>query len=102
MYHVQDKVVRMMRDLANTRNIHITIVCHPRKTMVSPKSGLQVLNEYDIAGRARAIQEADNILILQTQDMTKGTDRKDWIQDRDKFFNQFFTIFSILKVQVYF
>ena len=48
MYHVQDKVVRMMRDLANTRNIHITIVCHPRKTMVSPKSGLQVLNEYDI------------------------------------------------------
>ena len=40
-----------------------------------------VLSEYEIAGKARSIQEADNIIIMQTS-IKKDRPREDWIDIR--------------------
>ena len=63
----QDAVIRLFREFATKENIHLTVVCHPRKTLTSAITGLAVLSEYDLTGRARAIQESDNVLIMQVK-----------------------------------
>lgn len=80
-YMSQDNTIRMLRELATFTDVHITVICHPRKTSnVSKKDGYAFLTEYDLSGRARSVQEADNVIILQTsQDVESGV-RKDWIQ----------------------
>merc|ERR1712176_947909 len=74
----QDNAVRMFRNLATKYNVHVTLVIHPRKTSTKT-GGLALINEYDLAGRARAIQEADNVIIMQTK-LERGEPREDWIQ----------------------
>ena len=76
-----DNTIRMLRELATFTDVHITVICHPRKTQnVSKKDGYAFLTEYDLSGRARSVQEADNVIILQTsQEISTGV-RKDWIQ----------------------
>ncbi|CAG5111778.1 Oidioi.mRNA.OKI2018_I69.chr2.g6052.t1.cds [Oikopleura dioica] len=80
-YMSQDNTIRMLRELATFTDVHVTVICHPRKTSnVSKKDGYSFLTEYDLSGRARSVQEADNVIILQTsQDIETGV-RKDWIQ----------------------
>jgi hypothetical protein len=87
-----DNTIRMLRELATFTDVHITVICHPRKTSnVSKKDGYAFLTEYDLSGRARSVQEADNVIILQTsQDVESGV-RKDWIQ-------VVYTVFIIMKV----
>ena len=75
----QDNAVRMFRNLATKYNVHVTLVIHPRKTSTKT-GGLALINEYDLAGRARAIQEADNVIIMQTK-LERGEPREDWIQE---------------------
>ena len=71
----------MFRNFATSRDVHVTVVVHPRKTQTSKNGGLAVINEYDLAGRARGIQEADNVIIMQTK-LDRGEPREDWIQAR--------------------
>lgn len=79
MFAQQDNVIRMFRNFATEKDVHVTVICHPRKTMTSSSTTLNVLSEYDISGRARAIQESDNILIMQTS-LRRNKPREDWLQ----------------------
>lgn len=60
----QDEIVGIFRQFATKMNCHVTLVIHPRK-----EDG-EALSTNSIFGGAKASQEADNILILQTH---KGT-----------------------------
>ncbi|GIY88718.1 twinkle protein, mitochondrial [Caerostris darwini] len=57
----QEQIFGYLREFANRRNCHVTLVIHPRK-----EPEFSELNNTSISGTAKAIQEADNILILQT------------------------------------
>ncbi len=58
---MQDRAIDLFRAFASSRNVHITLVIHPRKE--SEHSGLSVSSVF---GSAKATQEADNVIILQT------------------------------------
>ncbi|GFU34253.1 twinkle protein, mitochondrial [Nephila pilipes] len=57
----QDQIFGYLREFANRRKCHVTLVIHPRK-----EPEFTELSNTSISGTAKAIQEADNILILQT------------------------------------
>ncbi|XP_054715488.1 twinkle mtDNA helicase-like [Uloborus diversus] len=57
----QDQIFSAFREFATKWNCHVTLVIHPRK-----EPEYSELNTNSIAGTAKASQEADNILILQT------------------------------------
>lgn len=61
-FDLQDKVVAQLRALATNRNIHITLVIHPRKS-----DEVSDLTISSVFGGAKATQEADNIFILQNR-----------------------------------
>lgn len=65
-FSIADKVLGMLRDFCTRRNVHITLVIHPRKE----EGDRLVLNS--ISGTAKATQEADNVLILQNVDDFEG------------------------------
>ena len=60
---VMDKAISLFRKCASDHNVHITLVVHPRKE--NEGSTLQTASIY---GSAKASQEADNVLILQTSE----------------------------------
>jgi twinkle protein len=64
-YQYQDLIVGSMRQFATQLDCHVTLVIHPRKEMH------EELTNNSIFGGAKAIQEADNILILQS--VTNGS-----------------------------
>mmetsp|Transcript_1623 Transcript_1623/g.1909 ORF Transcript_1623/g.1909 Transcript_1623/m.1909 type:complete len:736 (+) Transcript_1623:140-2347(+) len=67
IFQMQDAVLDKFRQFATKEKVHITICMHPRKT----DSNLP-LAIGDFFGSAKATQEADNVLILQTlMDNTK-------------------------------
>lgn len=83
-FAVQDAVYAKFRKLATTENIHVTVVLHPRKvgetqtgaTVSSSKLCLfqfahadieHELSVHSLYGGAKASQEADNILMIQTK-----------------------------------
>ncbi|UMM41826.1 hypothetical protein L5515_017915 [Caenorhabditis briggsae] len=70
-FHLQDRFVGYMRQLATQNQIHITMVVHPRKT-----DGDTEIDVQHFGGSARVTQEADNVLAIQR----KRDDR-----DRSKF-----------------
>uniref|UniRef100_A0A1I7TJN9 SF4 helicase domain-containing protein n=2 Tax=Caenorhabditis tropicalis TaxID=1561998 RepID=A0A1I7TJN9_9PELO len=70
-FHLQDRFVGYMRQLATQNQIHITMVVHPRKT-----DGDAEIDVQHFGGSARVTQEADNVLAIQR----KRDDR-----DRSKF-----------------
>lgn len=56
----EDGMLSHLRKLASERNVHITLVVHPRR-----ESEKFLLEISDLPGSGKIIQEADNILILQ-------------------------------------
>jgi len=60
---IMDKAISLFRKCASDYNVHITLVVHPRKE--NEGSSLQTASIY---GSAKASQEADNVLILQTSE----------------------------------
>jgi len=61
-YDQQDIAVEKFRKFATERNVHITLVVHPRKELEGAKLGIS-----SIYGSAKATQEADLVLILQDE-----------------------------------
>jgi twinkle protein len=59
-FDVQDIAIEKFRKFATDRNVHITLVVHPRKEDEGAKLGIS-----SIYGSAKATQEADLVLILQ-------------------------------------
>ena len=64
------QVVDKFRQFASMSNVHVTLVMHPRKE----DSELLTINS--IFGGAKAVQEADNVLILQEEILSKKLRRK--------------------------
>ena len=62
-FQVMDRAIAAFRRCASDLNIHVTVVVHPRKE--NDGGSLQTASIY---GSAKASQEADNVLILQTSD----------------------------------
>ncbi|MES1922095.1 hypothetical protein MHBO_003611 [Bonamia ostreae] len=58
----QDWAISTLRHFATKKNIHITVVIHPRKEDDNKKIGIS-----SIFGSAKATQEADNVLILSNE-----------------------------------
>jgi len=56
----QDLVVTKFRKFATEQNVHVTLVCHPRKEDEGARLGIS-----SVFGGAKATQEADTVLILQ-------------------------------------
>ena len=56
----QDKAIEKLRNFATNKNVHISLVVHPRKTNEDEEIGIS-----SIFGTAKASQEADNVLIIQ-------------------------------------
>lgn len=68
-YDIQDIAIEKFRKFATEKNIHVTLVVHPRKEDEGVKLGMS-----SVYGSAKATQEADNVLILQKDPM--HADRK--------------------------
>ena len=58
----QDQCIEMFRKFATLHNVHVTLVIHPRKDLE------ERLTIQSIFGGGKATQEADNVLLLQTED----------------------------------
>jgi twinkle protein len=65
-FDVQDIAVEKFRKFATDRNVHVTLVVHPRKEEEGAKLGIS-----SIYGSAKATQEADTVLILQNDGRRK-------------------------------
>lgn len=61
-FDVQDVAIEKFRKFATERNVHITLVVHPRKQQEAAKLSMD-----SIYGSAKATQEADTVLILQVE-----------------------------------
>ena len=59
-FDMQDIAVEKFRKFATEKNVHVTLVVHPRKEDEGVKLGIS-----SIYGSAKATQEADTVLILQ-------------------------------------
>ncbi len=66
-YTYQDHVISAFRRFATDFDCHVTVVIHPRKE----ESDL-LLKMSSIFGSAKATQEADNIFILQAQNVVRN------------------------------
>ncbi|EEC45384.1 predicted protein, partial [Phaeodactylum tricornutum CCAP 1055/1] len=65
-FDVQDVAIEKFRKFATDKNVHVTLVVHPRKEQEDMK-----LSMASIYGSAKATQEADTVLILQTDGRRK-------------------------------
>lgn len=59
-FDLSDRSVGALRAFATSRNVHVTLVIHPRKEQDDAPLGLA-----SVSGTAKATQEADNVIILQ-------------------------------------
>ena len=59
-FDIQDKAIEKFRAFATNKNVHISIVVHPRKQEDHALLGLA-----SVFGTAKATQEADNVVIIQ-------------------------------------
>ena len=59
-FDIQDSVISGLRRFATEKNVHITVVIHPKK--VDDDDELTIASVF---GSAKATQEADNIMIMQ-------------------------------------
>jgi len=62
-FDLQDKAIEAFRQLTTRKNIHMTLVVHPKKV----EDG-EDLNISSVFGSAKATQEADNVVILQNRE----------------------------------
>ena len=65
-FDVQDIAIEKFRKFATERDVHITLVCHPKKEEEGAKLGIS-----SVYGSAKATQEADTVLILQNDGRRK-------------------------------
>lgn len=72
-FNAMDEVISKIRKFATQKNHHITLVIHPRK--VGQGSG-EEMDTSDLGGTAKAEQEADTIIILQSGGEKKYLDVK--------------------------
>eukprot|EP00978_Attheya_sp_CCMP212_P017804 scaffold47932_cov48-Attheya_sp.AAC.1 len=70
-FDMQDIAVEKFRKFATERNVHVTLVVHPRKEEEFSK-----LDISSIYGSAKATQEADSVLILQNDGKRKYVEVK--------------------------
>jgi len=68
-FEQQDVAIERFRRFASEKNIHITLVVHPRKEDEGIRLGLS-----SIFGSAKATQEADLVMILQNDGEVKYLD----------------------------
>jgi twinkle protein len=61
-FDLQDNVISKFRNFATEKNVHLTIVIHPKKI-----DDDMDLNIASVFGSAKATQEADNIFVLQNR-----------------------------------
>lgn len=61
-FDLQDNVISKFRNFATDRNIHLTLVIHPKK--IDDDADLNISSVF---GSAKATQEADNIFVLQNR-----------------------------------
>ena len=66
----QDLIIEKFRKFATLHNVHITLVIHPRKDDV------ELLSTNSIFGGAKATQEADNVILLQTENVFQSKQKK--------------------------
>ena len=59
-FDAQEHAIEIFRSFATRKNVHVTLVIHPRKEAEGAALGVS-----SIFGTAKATQEADNVLILQ-------------------------------------
>ena len=60
-YDIQDRAVDAFRTFATTKDVHISLVIHPRK-----EADLSPLGVASVFGSAKSTQEADNVIIIQS------------------------------------
>lgn len=70
-FDIQDVAIEKFRKFATDKNVHVTLVVHPRKEDESSKLGIS-----SFYGSAKATQEADTVLILQNDGRRKYVDVK--------------------------
>lgn len=68
-FEAQERALESFRRFATQHNVHISLVIHPRKEPDDTKLSLG-----SVFGTAKATQEADNVLILQTTAKGKYVD----------------------------
>ena len=66
----QDQCIELFRKFATLHNVHVTLVIHPRKDLE------EKLTIQSIFGGGKATQEADNVLLLQTEETEGPIKRK--------------------------
>lgn len=66
-FDVQDRAIEKLRNFCTKKNVHVTLVVHPRKTDEEQSLGLS-----SIFGTAKATQEADNVIIIQNGKKYRG------------------------------
>ena len=59
-FDLQDEAVSRFRKLATSKNVHVSLVIHPRKV-----DDTQEINMSSIFGTAKSTQEADNVFLIQ-------------------------------------
>lgn len=67
----QDAIIAAFRAFSTKRNVHVTLVMHPRKERDN-----EDLTTSSIFGSAKATQEADNVLIIQDKRLTSIRGKK--------------------------
>ena len=70
----QDQCIEMFRKFATLHNVHVTLVIHPRKDME------ERLTIHSIFGGGKATQEADNVILLQTEDTEDSVVKKKYLE----------------------
>lgn len=70
-FDVQDDALEKFRKFATERNVHVTLVIHPRKEDENQK-----LSMSSIFGSAKMTQEADLVIILQQHAQRKSLEVK--------------------------
>lgn len=70
-FEMQDDLISKLRNLATEKNVHISLVIHPKKTEDD-----QDLHISSIFGTSKSTQESDNIFILQNRKGFKVLDIK--------------------------
>jgi twinkle protein len=68
-FEAQERALEQFRRFATEKNVHLSLVIHPRKEQDDA-----LLNINSVFGTAKATQEADNVLILQKVDGNKLID----------------------------
>lgn len=70
-FDTQDMAIEKFRNFATEKNVHVTLVVHPRKEDEGAKLGIS-----SIYGSAKATQEADLVLIVQSDGRRKFVEVK--------------------------